>query len=48
MKDGRVYADMFPNWSLDMQGDRLTVDKPLFTNSRSMPPRDSPAELLET
>lgn len=33
--DGRVIADMFPHWNLIMQGNRITFNKPVFTNTKS-------------
>jgi hypothetical protein len=39
VKDGRVMHDAFPQWNLVMQGNRIPISKPVFTNI----PTDQPA-----
>lgn len=40
IKDGRVYADMFPKWNLILSGSRLPVEKPVYTMSQTFHARD--------
>lgn len=34
--DNKVYCDMFPRWNLIIHGNRIPVDKPVFTNNRGI------------
>jgi hypothetical protein len=41
--DGKVVADMFPQWNLIMQGNRIDIGKPILTNIPPTQTRDSRA-----
>lgn len=46
--NSKVYCDMFPRWNLTMQGSRVSVEKPVFTNNPSKSSHISHADQVNT